>query len=204
MTRSLLTLALTLLAILLVACGGGEPTKPDGSGSGSTPAPAAVAALPADLQIAEAPKEPLDVQDARTKTKEGQEVFVRGRIGGYKNKTFIAGKAAFVLADADGIIPCNLRPGDKCITPWDYCCDTQEDIVNCTIPVQIHGADGKPLPVDIKGWKNLRELSVIVVKGTIKKFAGAPMLIATGIYIESAEPHTLPAEEDGGDGEDGE
>src|SRR4051812_20800093 len=89
--------------------------------------PAATAeALPANLVVAApAPARAKDVVAARNAS-DGDEVIVRGRVGG-SEKPFTEGRAVFQLVDL-ALATCDKTgPMHNCKTPWDYCCDDKSD-----------------------------------------------------------------------------
>ena len=90
MSKTILAAALALA--VLAGCGGGAEQPPAGTttggsgGSGSAAATAPAAKLPADLKLAEAPKGALGVVEMKDKAKDGAEIVVHGRIGGYPGR----------------------------------------------------------------------------------------------------------------------
>jgi len=182
-TRSLATLVLvTALAAALPACGG------DGADEPGTPTTeeTAAAALPEALFADTAPADPSHVFDVKQSAKEGDEVTVRGRVGGSKHP-FVEGRAALTIADTQGTLThCGDNEGDGCPTPWDYCCDPPELITANTATIQIVDADGRPLKLGIEGAHGLENSVFIVVTGTVGPRPDANVLVinATSIHVE--------------------
>jgi len=171
-----------VFVVLLAGCGGAQaPTTPRPAA-----APAGGGPLPAGLILAAAPAGAKDVIVLKKDAKENDEVVVRGIIGG-REKTFVSGFAMFTIADA-GMTSCNLRPGDKCPAPWDFCCET--DLPKKIVTIQIPGPDGKPLKMNVQGSNGLDHLAVVIVKGKVeKKDAEGNLIInASGIFIEKPAP----------------
>jgi len=118
-----------------------------------------------------------DVSEARASggLKAGDEVVLRGRIGGSK-EPFVAGRAVFTLMGR-GLKACNEISGDKCLKPWDYCCDTKEEILANSVTVQVVDEKGQPLRTDTKGRRGLKELSEVVVVGKVLVADGKAVVI---------------------------
>ncbi len=164
----------------------------------SAPAPAAAApvasamadeAIPASVFVTEKPKDAKELKDVKASAqkgdiKKGDTVTVQGRIGG-RTAPFVPGRAIFILADGR-LVACSERSGDKCKTPWDFCCETPDSLKANTATVQIVGADGKPLKVTAEKSGGLATLSRLVVVGTVAEISkeGAFVINATKIYVE--------------------
>jgi len=70
---------------------------------------------------------------------------------------------------------------DKCPTPWDYCCDTREDIAAGSLMVEARNASGKPIKTP--ALPNLRLLDKVKVKGKLTKDDhGNFVLLASGMF----------------------
>jgi hypothetical protein len=174
---------LVLVGVLALAgCGGGEKAKTDKPSD--SPKPSAAAALPAGLLVKEAPAGAKSVAEAKKDAKEGDEIVVRGRIGGSRPGGFTEGRAQITIIDA--VLPiCSERPNDTCPWPWDYCCESKEDITKNAATVQVFGPDGKVLPADLKGQNGMDNTTFVVVKGKVGKRDGGNLLVnASAIYVE--------------------
>ncbi len=129
------------------------------------------------------PEDAKDVSQARKAAtlKVGDDVVLQGRIGGSK-EPFVAGRAVFTLMGR-GLKPCNENPDDRCSMPWDYCCESRDDIVANSVTVQVVDAKGRILRTDMKGRRALKELSEIVVTGKVASAsAGVVIVNATSIH----------------------
>ena len=155
-----LTLSVIALSALLLSSCSGDPSGDSAEGSGSAPdskiTPVFVASAPAD---------PIPVIKAREKATPGSEVTVTGKIAGVANP-FTEGFASLVLAD-ESLQTCDLIPGDQCETPWDACCVAPEDIKAQRMTIQIPDGSGMPVAESLKGVNGLKEMDVLVVKGTV-------------------------------------
>ncbi|MGD9688398.1 MAG: hypothetical protein AB7Q91_00310 [Phycisphaerales bacterium] len=141
------------------------------------------APLPTGFFVDKQPENARDVSEARKSgtLKVGDKVVLRGRIGGSR-QPFVAGRAVFTLMGR-GLKACNENPDDKCSRPWDYCCETREDILAHSVTVQIVDARGQILRTDMKGRRGLKELSEMVVVGTIALADGKAVVVnATAAY----------------------
>lgn len=130
------------------------------------------------------PENAKDVSEARKAgtIKVGDEVVLRGRVGGSK-EPFVAGRAVFTLMGR-GLKACNENPDDKCSKPWDYCCETKEDILANAVTVQVVDAKGQILRTDMKGRRGLKELSEMVVVGKVASADGKAVVVnATAVHV---------------------
>jgi hypothetical protein len=149
------------------------------------PASAAESALPTGLLAEKALKGAVSVTKARETAKAGESVTVRGNIGG--RAVALSPKLAIaVLADEKAITPCNAIPGDSCKVPWDYCCETPEKLKAATATIQVKDAKGKLVKAPLRGLGELKELSTVIVSGTVDAASDKDVLIinATAIHVE--------------------
>jgi hypothetical protein len=134
--------------------------------------------LPSDLFVKATPDNPVDVGEARKTAQQGQQIVIRGRIGGVPNP-FVDKYAIFVLSDLT-LLLCV----DECATPWDYCCTPREKILANVATVQVVDGKGKPLKVSIKGVNGLNPLSEVVVRGLVAKQDGKTLIVnAQNIFV---------------------
>ncbi len=135
------------------------------------------------MLLASEPADAKSVAEVKRTAKIGDEVLFRGRVGG-RTDPLVADRAIMTVADME-LVPCNARHGDACPTPWDYCCETPEDLKSRTITVQAVGTDGKPLKADWRG-AGIKPLGEVVVRGRIASLGeGQPIIVnATGIHIK--------------------
>ncbi|QIF01079.1 hypothetical protein [Roseimicrobium sp. ORNL1] len=146
---------------------------------------AADPALPASLLAEKAPKDAVSVVKARENAKPGEAVVLRGKIGGRKI-ALLPKFAMAVLADEKAITSCNDMPGDSCKTPWDYCCESPEKLSSSTATIQVRDEKGKILRTPLRGLGELKELSLVVISGTVDPASTKDNLIvnATSIFVE--------------------
>lgn len=140
--------------------------------------------IPNGFFLSEAPADAKDLSDARKNgdLKPVHTVTLRGVIGGSK-EPFVAGRAVFTLMGA-ALKPCNANPDDHCKTPWDYCCETKADIAANSATVRVADAKGNPLRTDLKGRAGVKELSEIIVTGTVVSAEGGGVVInATSVHV---------------------
>lgn len=147
------------------------------------PRPEQAAAWPAGLAMAQAPAEARDVAVVRQEAKDGEEVVVRGRVGG-RAKPFAEGRAVMLVTDLS--LKSCVEEGDACASPWDYCCTTPEEILARSATVQVVGADGKPLQASLEGYNGLKPLSEVIVKGKLQKSPDGKtaLITATGLHVK--------------------
>jgi hypothetical protein len=146
-----------LLAALMTACGPSETTTP----------------VPPEDPFAqthfldERPAGAISVGEARATAEPGDPVVISGLIGGAL-EPFVDGYAAFVLADP-AILFCNEMPDEHCATPWDACCEDPDKLSANRISVQFVDGENQILQQSLKGTGGLKELSQVVVTGTISE-----------------------------------
>jgi hypothetical protein len=144
------------------------------------------ATLPSGFFVETQPENLKDVSEVRKagNLKAGDDVVLRGRIGGSK-EPFVPGRAIFTLMGR-GLKACNENPDDKCSVPWDYCCETKEDILANSVTVQVVDAKGQLLRTDMKGRRGLKELSEVVVVGKVVSADGK------GVVVNAASAYVTP------------
>ena len=158
-----------VLVMAFVACS--SDTSHDGV-STKPPAPAVAA-----LMQAQAPAGSIDVVAAKA-AGPADKVVVRGRIA-----AMTTGRAQFHLMDT-GLTYCGEKNVEDCPHPWDYCCHSSDEQKVHRIVVEVHGADGQPLPTPSLG--DLRLLDLVAVSGKLTKDEhGNHVLLATGWHRES-------------------
>jgi hypothetical protein len=169
---------LFLGALVLSGCGGSTVEAPTKS------APSA-AELPPGFILTEAPSGAKSVSELKQTAKDGDEVVVRGQVGGKDKGVFTPGYASFYLADLK-LKACNLKPDDDCKTPWDFCCEERSTILSNLISIEARDAGGKPLKTDLKGVDGIDLLSVLIVRGKAVRQGSDENLtiVPTGIYVE--------------------
>ena len=178
-SSNIIKLTLAALAITLASCS--EKNK-DTTSKAETKTP------PISLSpylLTEAPADPIDIIDLRKSATPGDTVTFSGQALG-ADKIFMANRAIMTLGDPNKLISCDLGTCKGCPTPWDVCCDTPEDITSSIVTVQIVDNSGSPLKAGIKGLGGIKELSKLVITGTVAPGSNHKnMLInATGIFIK--------------------
>ncbi len=162
-TRRVVSLALSLGCLVLVACGdsttASEATKP---GAATT---TVSFERGSDIKDAES------VMDI-TALKEGDTVALHGRV-----KQITKGFASFVMID-DELEWCGRDPGEDCgcPTPWDYCCADPKAVKLGSIAVEYHDNAGEIVESKDLG---LRVLDWVAVKGTLAKNEAGGLYLVT-------------------------
>lgn len=147
--RTGLILCTALIVAFLAGCG--DSAKPAGTTGGAD----------TSWLLAAMPEGAVPVSAAKKTAREGDEVVIRGRIGGRRDP-MSTDVAIFVMMDP-AVPHCKV---DACKAPWDYCCETPESITANSATVQLVGSTGKPLSVDL-GGQHIEPLAEIVVVGTV-------------------------------------
>ena len=188
--RHVLTL---LLAALLAGCPNADPDPSAGTPpADDAPADAAApgdtstdATAGLDAMFVAAP--PADAQPllaVKGSAAAGDEVVFEAKIGG-RGEPFVSQRAIFTVIDP-ALPSCADNPDDGCRTPWDYCCETPEDLLKQTATVRLVDADGQPLKLDLQGTRGLTGLATVVVRGTLsdKNDAGVFVVDAHELYVK--------------------
>lgn len=174
--KHILILPATALALALCQC-----NQPE-SGESET----ATGTIP-DILTATAPAGAIGVASARTQAQPGEPITLRGKVGG-KMTPLSETAAILVLADEETITSCDDIPGDSCETPWDYCCEDSDKITASTATIQVRDADGKVLRSTLRGLGGLKELSHLVVSGTVDAASTEAALIVNADTIHVEKP----------------
>ncbi len=175
------TILLTMTALAVAGCkNASEPDRAD--------APPAEPALEA-LLLAGKPEGAVSISEARAKHEPGTPVVLAGKIMG-RDDPFVEDRAMVVLGDPARLTSCDLRPGDNCKTPWDVCCDEPEVIRQSIATVQVVNDDGSLVKHGLRGLGGMKELSSLVVKGTVAEGSNPDNLIvnAEAIHVAAVEP----------------
>ena len=147
--------------------------------------PAASSGLPAELMLSAAPAGAKPLGEVKQSAKQGDEITFVARVGGTLNP-FIDGRATMVVIDPSLDSCADMGDDDHCSTPWDYCCEPRDSLTANSATVQIVGADGKPLPLGLKGQSGIEELVTITVVGTVaeKNEEGLMIVNASGVHVK--------------------
>lgn len=173
---------ITLAAVAAVAISGCE------QGSNNEAASAAnrgvVQQAPPSPELAKvvltsgAPAKTVAVGAAKKETKDGDAVAVVGRV-----KDFVDGQAVFTVMDSK-VPACNDSPGDKCPTPWDYCCETKETVTANSATVKIVGDGADALKGNLQGVNSIDHLTTVVAEGKAQRDqAGNLTVLANRVYV---------------------
>jgi len=168
------TLALPVaVAALLTACAESD--------SGSS----AAAANTNDTSwlLTSAPADAAPVAAAKSSAEQGQQVVIRGRIGG-RMDPITPESSAFTIVDLEIPYCGQVDPeDDHCQTPWDYCCEAPSSLQASTATVQIVDAEGLPAQTDPVA-AGLGPLDEVIVVGTVgpRPTPEVLMIRATGVH----------------------
>jgi hypothetical protein len=171
---------MALLALLLAGCG-----------KESVPPTVPAAAKEKYLLTAE-PTGAKGVLDIRKDAKNGDEVVMVGRVGG-SVKPQVPGRASFTIVDPFKFKPCNEKEGDTCETPWDYCCDSKEELKLGTATVKVVDDQGLTIVQDSKEWLGIEPLQTVVVRGKLQRdTADNLVVLASSVYVRPAVKKDKP------------
>ncbi len=162
-----MTVLMLLVSVALAGCGGSSTSSDSG---GKTPVSWLAAEMPAGA---------IPVTEARRTAREGQQIVVRGRIGGRRDP-MTEGFAVFVMMDS-ALPAC----GEGCKKPWDYCCETPDTIMSNSATVQVVGNGDKALAVDL-AEHGFAPLDEVVVIGTV-----APPPADSVLIIHASKIHRV-------------
>lgn len=164
---------LFLLCLAMIGCGRTDATpKP-----GAKQAPGGT-----DFMLATEPAGAKGVIAVKQQAKDGDDVVIVGRIGG-SDKPF-TGRAAFTIVDPS-LKACNDRDADACPVPWDYCCESPDDLVKATVLVKFVDEKGKTIARDAKESMGLKELQTVVIRGIARRNGNDGISVeAKGIFIK--------------------
>ncbi len=152
------------LAGALAACGqSSDPAATTTNASDAKNAPTQPGASP-DWLLASMPESVADVAVAKQIASEGDEIVLRGVIGG-RVDAMSEDSAVFVMMDANVDNPC-LADDDHCPTPWDYCCTPGEQKIANSATVQLVDDDGRPMRLDLRDH-GIGPLDTVVVVGSV-------------------------------------
>ncbi|MHC4990810.1 MAG: hypothetical protein ACYTGC_07490 [Planctomycetota bacterium] len=163
--RFVLVSSLLLMTTVLAACGNASTPTDD---AGAQAAPGGATWLLADMPAGAVP-----VAQAKQPAREGDQIVVRGRIGG-RPDPMSRDVAMFVMMDP--ALPSCRERGDGCRKPWDYCCETTETITANSATVQLVDDARDPMAIDL-GTHGFEPLDEVVVVGTVGPRPDEAMLV---------------------------
>ena len=158
--------------------------RPAGGGkadAGNTSAKQA-GALPAGLFVTAELADAKDVVEAKRDAKGGETIVIRGRVGGSEDP-FVAERAIFTIVDKRLPHCGEMNMDDACKTPWDYCCEPRDKLMEQSATIQIVGADGRPLKAALHNVPELKPTKEIVVKGKVAQKDGDKVLVVNAESI---------------------
>ena len=153
--RIVLVSLLLSMTPALAGCGGSSTPADDASAQASATA--------TSWLLADMPAGAVPVVEAKRTAREGDQVVVRGRIGG-RSDPLSHDVAVFVMMDP--VLPSCRDRGGPCKKPWDYCCETPETITANSATVQLYGDTKAPMAIDL-GGHGFEPLDEVVVVGTV-------------------------------------
>lgn len=145
------------------------------------PTPTAKAPVGGRYLLTEEPQDAQDVIAVRDDAQNEADVTVVGRIGGSRNP-WVEGRSAFSIVDLS-LKACSDIEGDKCKTPWDYCCQT-DLLPKATVLVKVVDESGSLIDADSRELLSVKELDTVIVKGKAKRDdAGNLTVLANKLYV---------------------
>ena len=124
------TLTAFAASFLLAGCGTDSTSPASDTKTEATPN-----ASKSSWILASAPVGAISVTQAKAQAKEGDEIVIRGRIGG-RHSPMQADSTVFTIVDLE-LKYCGQESEDNCPFPWDYCCETPETLATNTATVQV-------------------------------------------------------------------
>jgi len=181
---------LAATTMLLTSCGGNPSGDRKPSGRGGQGANATQAKAP-NFALSAVPAGAKDVADIKTSAKRGDEVVMRGIVGG-RPKPFLDEVAVVTVVDVNFVGPCD--PDGHCSIPWDYCCSDKTAITAAMATVQVVDTDGKPLPGTLRGVGGLEPLATVTVRGTVADVERGKRLVinAAAAHVQPYKPTKVP------------
>ncbi len=139
--------------------------------------------FPADLFVASAPPNAIDVGDARKNAAEGKPIILRGRVAGLA-KPFADRYAMFALCDS------RLEPPKGCANPADLCTIPRDQLMANLATIQVVDPKGVLLKAPLQGLNGLRPMSEVVIQGTVAKSDNNVLIVsAHNIYVNNKIPN---------------
>jgi hypothetical protein len=186
MIRNVLSIAMFAAVLFALGCGGDQgdsESAGDSAASQQEAAAPAVAEVPSGFFLAALPEAASDLAEVKVGASVGDEVVFAARIGG-RVKPFTDESAVFLVADP--VLPtCAELHGDSCKSPWDYCCEPKDDLLQKLATVQIVDSNGRPLRGTVRDLHGLVPMARVVVIGNVSLIDGPTFVVdASGIYVQ--------------------
>lgn len=172
MHRIISALIIPAVAVcLLTACGKDTSSYDSSTNTNEQPA----------WLLVDAPENPSDIGQIKETAKAGDEVVLRGVIGG-RIDALSTNSALFVLVDI-GVENVCTSGDDHCATPWDYCCATPEVLTANNATVQLVDDSGSTITIDLRS-KGIAPLDTVIIAGVVgpRPTGDVLMVKATSIY----------------------
>ena len=178
------SILLTLAAVSVLglsACT--ESATDEANENGDEPAQTAIS-VPATLFATTAPGDARPLFEAKSAAKQGDRVVFEARVGGRK-APFVENRAVFFVTDPS-ILSCDQLHGDTCATPWDYCCEAQDNLLANMATVQVVDDSGQPLKASLEEEHGLEPLKTVIIVGTVNQMddAGTFVVNAESIHVK--------------------
>ena len=178
------SILLTIAAVSILsvsACT--ESASDEANGNGDESAQTA-SSIPATLFASSAPSGAKPLFEAKSGAKQGDRVVFEARVGGRKTP-FVENRAVFFVTDSS-LLSCDQLPGDACQTPWDYCCEPQDNLLANMATVQVVDDSGQPLKVSLETEHGLEPLKTVIIVGTVNQMdeAGTFVVNAESIHVK--------------------
>ncbi len=128
--------------------------------------------------LTSAPENMLSVTQAKAQAKEGDEIVIRGRIGG-RHTPIQSDSTVFTIVDVQ-LEYCGQTTEDRCRAPWDYCCETPATIANNSATIQALSDS----VIDLTS--ELEPLDIVILQGVVgPRPSDEVLMISTkAIYTE--------------------
>ena len=168
-------LFLGVCCFVFVACGGEKKDETNGQAKTET---TTEVSFEDRVILKSEPSDAVAIRGMKESSKTGDEVVIHGRI-----KDFLGGFAGFTMVDEE-MKHCAERPGDQCQIPWDYCCMDANEMIACTVSVEVR--EGKlPVKKSLESLGGMNQLADVVVKGKVEKSKdGNVIVVADGIFVK--------------------
>ncbi len=172
-----------LLAAVLALLAGSPGCSDSDDAPANTPKQVA---LPRTLFSSQRPATVVRLREAKAGSKAGDTVTFEARIGG-RVDPFVGGRALMLVADP-GLESCESM-ADSCKTPWDYCCEARESLLDNTATVRVVDSEGQIVATSLQGAGGLAPLRTVIVTGTVAETSPATFLIdATSLHVPPRSP----------------
>ena len=156
-------------------------TQSSETGSSTSSDPSIV---PASVFVSASSNDAQQLADVKESAKLGDRVTFEARVGG-RVEPFVDGRAMFFVTDAS-LKDCAQLHGDSCKTPWDYCCESKDNLLKHMATVQVVDANGRPMKVSLANTHGLEPLRTVQVTGTVQSIddVGNMVVNAEAIHVE--------------------